>query len=116
MTQDQYIDTMLKIAYNAGCEVARQELEKDAQEPPQTISSGPISRPRIPAAANRPQARPRGESPAVAGILNRNAPAAPVRPQTKFKQPGPRMTMGARTPGTAVARQQRTAPTMLAGR
>lgn len=91
MTQDQYVEAMLKIAYHAGCEVARQEVEKEA---------GDLPRPNIPAKARQYQAPSRGESPAGAAAVNRMAGGPlPKRPQTRFAQPGPRMTMGGRTPG-----------------
>jgi hypothetical protein len=98
MTDEQYIDTMLKIAYAAGCEVARQEKE----------AAGPaLPRPQIPAGANQPQARKRGENPAGSAQLNRMAGGAlPARPTTSYQQPGPKMTVQGRTPGVALRNQQ----------
>lgn len=95
MTQEQYVNAMLKLAYLSGFEMAKQGMEKEA-----------IGGTMAPAAG---QARMRGENPRLSGALNRMA--GPKRgPRMRFKQPGPRMTMGGRTPGRAVQRYQQKNP------
>ena len=98
MTREQYVDAMLKIAFHAGCVIA----EKEAQE---LAGGGPVKAPyKLPAAAQGIQAPPRGPSARSAQVMSKQAPNLPARPQTRFQQPGPKVTMGARTPGKSIGR------------
>lgn len=90
MTQEQ--EALLKIAYDAGCEIARQELEKAAQSP-QAIPAPDIQT-RVPAGARRPQARRRGENPRLQKALSR-ASGGP-RPKTTPRRRGPGMAWAPR--------------------
>lgn len=99
MTDEQYVDAMLKIAYAAGCEVARQEKE----------AAGALPRPNIPTGANQTQARSRGENPRGKAYMQQQQdfPGSPVPgPPKALSHGAPRMIAGGRTPGVRLRNRQ----------